>query len=107
MYIVCVCGIQVTYNFRTEEFPSRSFPAAPQMGFIAQEVEAVAPALVSRDGEGYGGVAYAHMTALLTEALKELQQRHDAELAALREELAQLKEYLPAVSRGQRGDYVT
>jgi hypothetical protein len=57
--------VQVTYNFRTDEFPERALPATPQLGFLAQEVEAVLPQLVSTDAQGYKGVAYAHVTTLL------------------------------------------
>ena len=83
---------QVNYEFRTEEFPQRYFPSAPQLGFIAQQVQAAAPQLVTTDSEGYLGVAYSHVTVLLTEALKELQAKHDAEIAALKAEMLEMRQ---------------
>ncbi|MFC1581737.1 tail fiber domain-containing protein, partial [Candidatus Neomarinimicrobiota bacterium] len=44
-----------------------------QMGFIAQEVEAVIPEVVSNGGDSYS-MQYSPLTALLVEAVKEQQQ---------------------------------
>lgn len=46
-----------------------------QIGFIAQEVEKVFPQLVETDVNGYKSVAYANITAVLVEALKEQNKR--------------------------------
>jgi len=51
--------------------------ADPQIGLIAQEVEKVLPELVSTDSEGYKSIAYGKLTAVLVEALKELQQQNE------------------------------
>jgi hypothetical protein len=51
------------------------------VGFIAQEVREVLPELVHEDGEGFLSVAYANVTAVLVEAVKELA----AEVRALKE----------------------
>lgn len=48
---------------------------APDVGFIAQEVNKVIPCLVYTDENGYLSVAYANITALLVEAVKELSAR--------------------------------
>jgi hypothetical protein len=45
-----------------------------EIGLIAQEVEAVCPELVKTGHDGYKFVAYANITAVLIEALKEQQQ---------------------------------
>ncbi len=47
------------------------------IGFIAQEVEGVAPEVVSDSGMGTKGVAYGQMTALLVNAVQELSDRVD------------------------------
>jgi hypothetical protein len=47
----------------------------PDIGFIAQEVNEVVPCLVYSDEDGYLSVAYANITALLVEAVKELSAR--------------------------------
>lgn len=47
----------------------------PDLGFIAQEVAEVVPCLVYSDENGYLSVAYANITALLVEAVKELSAR--------------------------------
>jgi hypothetical protein len=44
-----------------------------QIGFIAQEVEAVIPELVTTSGTGIKGISYGKTTALLVEAIKEQQ----------------------------------
>ena len=69
----------VTYDFRTEEFVDKNFPEYNQLGFIAQEVEAVIPQVVRTDSEGYKAVDYAKITALLTQAIKEQQDIIDTQ----------------------------
>lgn len=58
--------------------------ARPEIGLIAQEVRRVAPELVSEDEDGYQGVAYERVVALLIEAIKEQQ----AAIEALSEKVA-------------------
>ena len=48
------------------------------MGLIAQDVQAVAPELVSTDAGGKLVLAYGNVTALLVEAIKELSRKVDA-----------------------------
>jgi hypothetical protein len=59
-----------------------------RIGFIAQEVEKVIPELVfTNEVDGYMGVNYAEMTAVLVEAIKEQQQLIEtlkAELEAIK-----------------------
>jgi len=45
------------------------------MGLVAQEVEKILPEIVSTDSEGYKSIAYGKLTAVLLEAIKELQQQ--------------------------------
>ena len=73
----------VTYDFRTEEFADKNFPEYNQLGFIAQEVEAVIPQVVRTDSEGYKAVDYAKITALLTQAIKEQQDIIDTQKAKI------------------------
>ena len=58
----------VTYNMNTE---SNSDPV--HMGFIAQDVEKLAPDLVSKGSNGYMGLSYAMFTPMLTKAIQEQQ----------------------------------
>jgi hypothetical protein len=51
---------------------------APQVGFLAQELEKVYPELVSTDKDGYKAVNYAQLTPVLLEAIKELAARNEA-----------------------------
>ncbi|MGH3612873.1 MAG: tail fiber domain-containing protein [Pseudonocardia sp.] len=51
------------------------------LGLVAQDVERVAPELVTTDADGYKRVRYTHLTALLLEGLKE-QQHALADLTA-------------------------
>ncbi|MBI5623786.1 MAG: tail fiber domain-containing protein [Elusimicrobia bacterium] len=77
----------VTYNWRSEEFPEFHFNEAAQTGLIAQEVERALPELVETDPKGFKRVNYSQLPLYLLQAVKEQQ----AEIAALREELAELK----------------
>lgn len=47
-----------------------------QIGFSAQEVESVLPEIVSTDESGFKGVAYAKITPVLVNAIKELNQEN-------------------------------
>ncbi|MBU9648288.1 tail fiber domain-containing protein [Burkholderia multivorans] len=53
----------------------RSKDKTRHMGFIAQDVEPIVPEVVHTDEKGMKSIAYANMTALLAEALKELDER--------------------------------
>jgi len=68
---------------------------------IAQEVEKVLPELVFVNNvDGYKGINYAEMSAVLVEAIKEQQQQIEAEKAKNKElenELVTLKERLSAL----------
>ena len=58
----------------------------PQIGVIAQEVEAVYPEVVSTDDQGYKSVAYGKLVGVLVEAVKELKSDNEtlrARVAAL------------------------
>jgi hypothetical protein len=46
-----------------------------EIGFIAQELEIDYPELVSTDANGYKSVAYANITAVLVEGIKDLEQK--------------------------------
>ncbi|MEQ9425566.1 MAG: tail fiber domain-containing protein [Cyclobacteriaceae bacterium] len=58
-----------------------------QIGVIAQEVEAIYPELVTTKGDGMKSVNYSQMTAILIEAIKEL----NAKITALETENTDLK----------------
>ncbi|MBK9419183.1 MAG: tail fiber domain-containing protein [Flavobacteriales bacterium] len=60
------------YTWRTEEFPEKEFPAERQLGFIAQDIEALFPEVVLTDAQGYKSVDYGRLTPVLVEAVKEL-----------------------------------
>jgi hypothetical protein len=74
----------VTFDWRTDEFPDRSFSAERDRGFIAQEVEQVLPEMVTVDKEGYRHVLYDRLPLLTVQAMKELKARNDAQATALR-----------------------
>ena len=56
------------YDWNTEEFEEKNFEEGRQVGFIAQEVEAVLPEVVRTDNHGYKSLDYARLTAVLVEA---------------------------------------
>ena len=63
----------VRYNWRTKEFPERSFSTQGHLGFIAQDIEIDYPELVITSEDGYKSVDYARITVLLTKAIQEQQ----------------------------------
>jgi hypothetical protein len=82
------------YDYRTDEFPNMNLPKTPQVGLVAQEVEAVFPQLVEEtslpvvaDGNGkgspadakteekYKGVNYMGLIPILIGAIKEQQNQ--------------------------------
>lgn len=81
--VLMMNGVQ--YNWRRDEFPDKNFPAGLQIGLIAQQIEKIAPQLVTTDSEGYKAVEYANMVAFLIEAIKEQQKIIDAQQNQLKE----------------------
>jgi len=61
---------------RGVRFNWKDNPKEEQIGLVAQEVEKIFPELVSTDSEGYKSIAYGKLTAVLIEAIKELQQQN-------------------------------
>lgn len=62
------------------------------IGFIAQEVEEVIPELVEYNPEtDHKNVNYAQYVAILSEAVKEIDNKYSAEIAELKAEIALLK----------------
>ncbi len=84
----------ISFLWDKEKYPDYSFNNNRQIGFLAQEVEKVLPELVTQDIDGFKGVAYDKMAAVLVEAIKEQQQiieKQKSEIDQLREEFEQLK----------------
>ncbi|WP_340113476.1 tail fiber domain-containing protein [Maribellus mangrovi] len=82
----------VSYDWRKDEFPEKHFTNAKQIGVIAQELEAQFPELVKTNAEGYKSVNYDGLSAVLIEAVKEL----NAKVEKLETENSQLKAELSA-----------
>lgn len=66
------------YDYKVAEFPERQFSTEKQIGFIAQELEAIYPELVKTDKKGYKSVDYVKVTPILVEAIKELKAENEA-----------------------------
>ena len=56
-------------------FNKKATPNVKEIGFIAQEVEAVIPDLVTETNEGIKTVSYSRVTAVLVETIKEQQSQ--------------------------------
>ena len=72
-----------TYRWKEDT----TFANKKDIGLVAQEVEKVFPELVAEDEQGYKGIAYSKLTAVLIEAIKEQQ----GQIATLEQENTQLK----------------
>ncbi len=66
------------YDMKDEEFKSRLFGKAHQIGLLAQQVEKIVPEAVQEIADGYKGVDYARLVPLLIEAIKEQQKLIDS-----------------------------
>ncbi|WPU64041.1 tail fiber domain-containing protein [Peredibacter starrii] len=86
------------YKWRQSEHPDLQFEKGRDMGVIAQEVQKLFPEAVSTDKKsGIMSVAYSKLIAPIIEAIKELfnqSQKHEREIASLKEENRLLKESL-------------
>ena len=74
-----------TYRWKEDT----TFANKADIGLVAQEVEKVFPELVAENEQGYKGIAYSKLTAVLIEAIKEQQQLFTAEITALQKENTQ------------------
>lgn len=90
------------YQWRQDEHPDLKFEKGRDMGVIAQEVQKVFPEAVSTDKKsGIMSVAYSKLIAPIIEAIKELftrSEKHEREIASLKEENRLLKESLCEVN---------
>ncbi|HSH20295.1 MAG TPA: tail fiber domain-containing protein [Draconibacterium sp.] len=85
----------VSYDWRQDEFPEKNFSSDKQIGVIAQELEAQFPELVKTNNDGYKSVNYNGFTAVLLEAVKEL----NSKVEKLETENIQLKAELTASTK--------
>lgn len=69
----------------------------PQVGVIAQEVEAVLPQAVTTDDDGYKSISYKELIALLIEAIKEQDRAVAAQAALLARQQTEIQQLKQAV----------
>ncbi len=72
-----------TYRWKEDT----TFANKADIGLVAQEVEKVFPELVAENEQGYKGIAYSKLTAVLIEAMKEQQDQ----ITSLEKENSELK----------------
>ena len=77
----------VSFTWDRENFADHQFAEGRQIGFIAQEVNAVVPGVVQTGSDGYLAVDYGRLTPVIVEAVKEQQKEVDS----LRRENAELR----------------
>lgn len=85
----------VEFDYRRDQ--DASLPESRQTGVIAQEVQMVMPELVSTDAKGLLRVDYSRLDRRFQQAVIEMarqSQAQQAQIAALRDELASLREQL-------------
>src|SRR5690606_13404597 len=86
---------RLTYRFREDGNRSRE----KQIGLLAQEVAEEFPELVKAEADGYLSLSYTQLAAVLVQALREQEARHQAELAAQAERMAALQSRLAELER--------
>ena len=92
----------VTYNWRTDEFPNKSFTDRMEYGVIAQQIEKIVPELVDTDEDGYKSVQYSHMVPLLIEAIKEQQliiNSQSQEIGVLKASVEAISEHIKTAQK--------
>ena len=67
----------VTFKWDTSNPDLGNLNEGSQVGVIAQEVEKIIPELVTERPDGYKGVSYGQLSAVLVEAIKEQQSLID------------------------------
>jgi len=99
----------VSFNWKRDEYPDRSFSEDGQIGFIGQELEKVVPEAVTRGDDGYYLVDYSRLTPVLVQAVKEQQKaitdlkaEKDAEIAGLQQQIDELKRVVRTLVKGDR-----
>ncbi|MFA5113238.1 MAG: tail fiber domain-containing protein [Candidatus Margulisiibacteriota bacterium] len=65
-------------SYKWKDAGAKGLPGTTQLGLIAQEIEKVAPELVSEGPDGYKAVNYNGFSALFVEAIKELKAENEA-----------------------------
>lgn len=88
----------VHYRWRASEFPAKGFGTRASWGFVAQDVQAVFPDLVTTDDQGYLAVNYSKVPLLTVQAVRELKNENDA----LKARLAVLEAAVSALQRRDR-----
>ena len=81
------------YDWNDDARKEKKFSKNKQLGFIAQEVESVAPELVTMAPNGYKAINYTKVTPIIVEAIKEQQE----EIDALKKENSKLKGQLSEI----------
>jgi hypothetical protein len=74
-----------------------------QIGFIAQELEKVFPEFITTDANGYKGIAYANVTAVLLEGLKERQIIIESQRKEIEQLNSDVQELKPRVANYYQG----
>ncbi|PKP38950.1 MAG: hypothetical protein CVT98_04035, partial [Bacteroidetes bacterium HGW-Bacteroidetes-15] len=83
----------VSFYWDNVGHPDKRLNNKKQIGMLAQDVEKVLPEIVVKNEEGYMGVAYDKITAVLVEAIKEQQQQ----IQDQKSEIEQLKAQIQAI----------
>ncbi len=76
-----------TYRWKEDT----TFANKADIGLVAQEVEKVFPELVAENEQGYKGIAYSKLTAVLIEAIKEQQEAFTRDVADLEDAITVLE----------------
>ena len=76
-----------TYRWKEDT----TFANKQDIGLVAQEVEKVFPELVAENEQGYKGIAYSKLTAVLIEAIKEQQEAFTRDVSDLEDAITVLE----------------
>ncbi len=67
----------IEYLWNADQYPDYRFDRNRNIGLIAQDVESVLPEIVHTGEDGYKSISYDMLTAVLVEAIKELEEKNE------------------------------
>ena len=95
----------ISYEWKSEEYPGSGFGKSRQIGFIAQDVEALLPELVFTNSNGYKSLAYDKLVPVLVEAIKEqdaIMKEKDARIEKLEKALEKIERRMATIESPEK-----
>ena len=90
-------GLESILSLKPVSYMFKDSNDTTHLGFIAQDIENVLPELVNKTDPEKLALNYSGIIPVLTNAVKELNTKHEDEISSVKDELASVKEELSSV----------